>query len=67
MTGNAIGNFTQRRGHFRGFVKQSVNHQIRWPWRIIDLTGNQEVAIGVEATPEAGIAKLGSVLRQLAR
>ena len=57
MIGNAAA-FTQRRGRLRGFVQQSVNHQIRWPWRVIDVRRNEEVAAGVEITREAGIAKM---------
>ena len=62
MIGTAAGTFAERRGNFRGFVQQSVNHQIRWPWRVIDVRRNREVAVGVEITREAGIAKERSIL-----
>jgi hypothetical protein len=62
MIGTAAGTFTERRGNFRGFVQQSVNHQIRWHWRVIDVRLNQEVAAGVEITREAGIAKVRLIL-----
>jgi hypothetical protein len=62
MIGNPAASFTERRGIFRGFVQQSVNHQIRWHWRVIDVKLNQEVAAGVEITREAGIAKVRLIL-----
>ena len=50
IIGNITSTFTVSRGHLRGFVEQSINHQIRWPWRVIDVSLNREVAAGVEIT-----------------
>jgi hypothetical protein len=62
IIGNITSTFTVRRGHLRGFVEQSINHQIRWPWRVIDVRLNREVAAGVEITRADGIARVRLVL-----
>jgi len=62
IIGNIASTFTERRGHLRGFVEQSINHQIRWPWRVIDVSLNKEVAVGVEITRAEGIARVRLVL-----
>jgi len=62
IIGNIASTFTERRGHLRGYVKQSINHQIRWPWRVIDVSLNKEVAAGVEITLAEGITRVRLVL-----
>jgi hypothetical protein len=62
IIGNITSTFIVRRGHLRGFVEQSINHQIRWPWRVIDVSLNREVAAGVEITRADGIARVRLVL-----
>lgn len=59
--------YTVRRGHHRGFVQQTINHEIRWIWRVLDLSSNKQVADGITTSREEAIREMRNSLDRSAR
>jgi hypothetical protein len=67
VSGNERGHdvFTIRRGRYRGFVQQAVDHQVRWLWQVVDLQNNMEIASGITISSTEAAKRIRELLVRL--